>query len=306
MMLIGILLFISLLTPTAVVNAAAISENINIIITPLELRPADGGYVRVTGGYPMSVTISLDGDPLPVFWNNGAYMAFFAFDFEEPAGSHEIAITAINPITHELREENQTIEVIDYDFMVEELSIPYSLMDLFDPGLNVSETNTIIDIYDQAQLSPETDWPLSLPTLSPVITSRFGNDRIYGGGMWRQHHTGVDFRLGNGETVLAAADGWVIASDRMEVHGNFIAIDHGNGLITSYSHLSEKLVRDGMFVRRGQVIGLGGNTGRSSGPHLHMELSINGILVDPIRFMALTPGFVTPIEIKPDKEEVGN
>lgn len=298
--------FSLLLSPSHPTLAAPIGEGIAITITPTDLRPADGGFIRITGGYPLAVSIMLDGEDLDVFWDDGGYMAFFAYGFDEQPGEHLLALEVYNPSTRERVSRRETITVLEYDFQQEQVAIPYNLLGLFDPKLNQRETAQLEEVYALTHLSPETDWPFSLPTLSPVITSRFGNDRVYGGGLWQQHHTGVDFRLGNGEPVLAVADGWVVFSEKLEVHGNIVAIDHGNGLMTSYSHLSEKLVREGMFVRQGQVIGLGGNTGRSSGPHLHLEVAINGVIIDPIRFMALTPYFVTPVEVKPEVTETGN
>lgn len=108
------------------------------------------------------------------------------------------------------------------------------------------------------------------------ITSRFGYRPQYG----RMHH-GTDIAVNIGDTIRAAVDGIVtrVASDPRG-YGLFICLQHGNGLQTRYGHLSGFLVSQGMRVSAGQPIGLGGNTGNSTGPHLHFETRINGQPVD--------------------------
>ena len=98
-------------------------------------------------------------------------------------------------------------------------------------------------------------------------------------------HTGIDLRGEIGEPVHATADGKVTIAGRDGGYGNMVEIDHGNGLATRYGHLSEIQVKVGQTVRIGQVIGLIGSTGRSTGPHLHYETRINGEAVDPQKFL---------------------
>jgi len=98
-------------------------------------------------------------------------------------------------------------------------------------------------------------------------------------------HTGVDLRGEIGEPVHATATGRVSIAGRDGGYGNMVEINHGNGLATRYGHLSRILVRVGQTVRVGEVIGLIGSTGRSTGPHLHYETRINGEAVDPQKFL---------------------
>ncbi len=86
-----------------------------------------------------------------------------------------------------------------------------------------------------------------------------------------------------------------------EVRGNVVIIDHGHGVFSQYAHLSEFYVQPGQFVERGQLIGAAGATGRTNGPHLHFEIIVNGTPVDPIRWLALAPGFVPPREVVPTR-----
>ena len=99
-------------------------------------------------------------------------------------------------------------------------------------------------------------------------------------------HTGLDFPADVGTPVLAAAGGVVVLSEYHPQYGNVVELDHGKGLITRYAHSSKVLVKMGDFVRRSQVIAEVGTTGRSTGPHLHFEVRVEGVAQDPAKFLA--------------------
>ena len=112
-------------------------------------------------------------------------------------------------------------------------------------------------------------WTASfLKPRNSVITSEFGSGRLFNGQLTTRH-LGVDFRGAIGEPVRAANRGVIALVDNFFLAGNVVYIDHGGGVVTSYFHLSKTLVAVGETVKRGQVIGLVGNTGRVTGPHLH-------------------------------------
>jgi murein DD-endopeptidase MepM/ murein hydrolase activator NlpD len=98
-------------------------------------------------------------------------------------------------------------------------------------------------------------------------------------------HTGVDLRGDTGETAHVTANGTVTTASWQGGYGNMVEVDHNNGLSTRYGHLSKILVKVGQHVKMGQVIGLIGSTGRSTGPHLHYETRINDTAVDPQKFL---------------------
>ena len=129
-----------------------------------------------------------------------------------------------------------------------------------------------------------------LPTLPPVeninYTSNFGY-RIDPFSGHQTFHEGVDFAAETGTPINAAASGKVIYADVHPAYGKSVEIDHGNGLVTRYAHGSELLVKDGDLVVRGQRIARVGTTGRSTGPHLHFEVRLNGVPQNPGRFLAV-------------------
>lgn len=101
----------------------------------------------------------------------------------------------------------------------------------------------------------------------------------------RAFHEGLDFTANTGTPIRAAADGIVEAAGRMSAYGNLVKLNHGSGLETRYAHASKLLVKAGDRVLKGQVIALVGSTGRSTGPHLHYEIRLNGHPLDPRKYL---------------------
>jgi len=99
-------------------------------------------------------------------------------------------------------------------------------------------------------------------------------------------HTGLDFPADVGTPIMAAAGGVVRSTDFHPAYGNLLEIDHGNGLTTRYAHTSKILVKAGDLVKRGQVVAQVGTTGRSTGPHLHFEVMVEGVLQNPAKFLS--------------------
>ena len=129
-----------------------------------------------------------------------------------------------------------------------------------------------------------------LPLHRPVkgkITSVYGLARVLNGKS-KNPHRGVDFRAPAGTAVEALAQGRVIMAQSHYYAGNSLYIDHGNGVVSLYFHLSRFDVSPGQMVKKGQVIGRAGSTGRSTGPHLHLSICVQGQLVDPLPLIEKT------------------
>ncbi|MEA3280094.1 MAG: M23 family metallopeptidase [Thermodesulfobacteriota bacterium] len=127
----------------------------------------------------------------------------------------------------------------------------------------------------------------STPAIRPTkgwISSRFGYRKSPFTGL-REFHKGLDIATKNGTPIIASADGIVTYAGRKRLMGRMIVIDHGHGMVTRYAHLEKILKKSGEPVKRGDTIGLVGNTGRSTGPHLHYEVRLNGIPVNPERYI---------------------
>jgi murein DD-endopeptidase MepM/ murein hydrolase activator NlpD len=129
---------------------------------------------------------------------------------------------------------------------------------------------------------------MMVPTQSPVSNANLGS--VFG---WRVDpisgrsalHTGLDFPANPGTPIYAAAGGVVVTQEFQPEYGNMVEIDHGNELISRYAHSSRVSVKKGDLIKRGQKIAEVGNTGRSTGPHLHFEVLVQGIPQDPQKFL---------------------
>ncbi len=135
--------------------------------------------------------------------------------------------------------------------------------------------------------------PTQQPVAAGILGSAFGFriDPFTGGSAL---HTGLDFQAESGTPILAAAGGVVVVEDAHAAYGNMVEIDHGNDLITRYAHASKVLVKKGDLIKRGQKIAEVGSTGRSTGPHLHFEVLVQGVAQDPQKF--LTAGSNLPAQ----------
>jgi len=116
-------------------------------------------------------------------------------------------------------------------------------------------------------------------------TSLFGNGRSYNNGAYSSFHSGLDFCGRVGTELYAVAPGKVVYTNMLIVRGGVVVIDHGWGVYTAYDHLSKILVQPGDRVQPGQLIGLGGDTGRTTGPHLHWEVWVGGVQVNPVDWL---------------------
>jgi hypothetical protein len=124
--------------------------------------------------------------------------------------------------------------------------------------------------------------PLGAPA-SPLSEGKgFGSKWIFNGKVESADlHTGADYALTTGTPIQAVADGTVVVAEDLFFSGNSVFIDHGDGLISMYFHFSEIKVKSGQEVKKGEVVGLVGETGRASGPHLHMGIRWHGARIDP-------------------------
>ena len=149
------------------------------------------------------------------------------------------------------------------------------------------------DIGRHAQ---DTRQLFTLPFLRPRsarVTSQFGTGRVFNGKV-SSSHLGVDYRGATGDPIYAANRGVVALVAEFFLAGNVVYIDHGNGIVTGYFHMSQPQVAAGDTVERGQQIGLVGATGRVTGPHLHWSARFGALTIDPADLFSLSPPFVAP------------
>ncbi len=138
-----------------------------------------------------------------------------------------------------------------------------------------------------SRVTPEREWGGNFTAAADAPTSDvFGSQRIFNGVAQREHQ-GLDYRVHTGTPVAAMNAGTILLARFLYYEGNCVVIDHGQGLLTLYFHLSEFKVKEGDTVKRGQLIGLSGGTGRATGPHLHVAVRWQGVYLDPARLLQL-------------------
>jgi hypothetical protein len=203
------------------------------------------------------------------------------------------------------RKELGRISVEPFPYGTEEIELP----DI--PQANPSPRDLARHSRDQAMLSKvwarkEGPAKFTLPLGAPVKPlpegKAFGMKRVFNGKPAAQPHTGSDYATPAGSPVLAAADGTVVAAEDLFFAGNAVFIDHGNGLVTMYFHLSEIKVVAGQEVTAGQALGEVGSTGRSTGPHLFFGVRWHGARVNPL-FLLEAPSKIPSVNEAPAPAE---
>jgi murein DD-endopeptidase MepM/ murein hydrolase activator NlpD len=150
----------------------------------------------------------------------------------------------------------------------------------------IEEAKTVKQDYLN-RVTPEREWSGKFSTpADAAISDVFGSQRVFNN-KTSSPHQGLDFRVPSGTPVAAMNSGTVLLARPLYYEGNFVVLDHGQGLLTLYLHLSVIKVREGDHVARGQEIGLSGGTGRATGPHLHVAVRWQGTYLDPARLMHL-------------------
>ena len=162
-------------------------------------------------------------------------------------------------------------------------SLPGNKIYLLRDDIQASENLRLLTTY--SVITPDRYWEgVFTPPVNGPLSSPFGSTRLFNG-IATKRHTGYDFKVPSGTPILASASGRVVLSRPMDIHGNNVVFDHGWGVFSEYAHMSVRYVVPGQFVLQGDVIGLSGTTGRSTGPHVHWEIAVNGVWVNPLQFM---------------------
>ncbi len=150
--------------------------------------------------------------------------------------------------------------------------------------------NVLLASFDEISdtLSRHADRLASTPSIMPTagwLSSNFSRSRRHPILHIARPHEGIDVTAPMGAPIVAPASGTIVTVSRERGYGLIVEIDHGNGIVTKYAHCSRALVRKGQKVTRGEVIAAVGNSGLSTGPHLHYEIHINGRVVDPLTYV---------------------
>ena len=281
----------SLFTPPQAETGAS-SENFSLVsplvssveIAPLPLVQGFTSVVKISAPQPVELSGSLAGNPLRFFPNGeNQWVAL--------QGIHAMAMPGINSFT--LSGKLADGQAFSFEQMVVLQAAGYTREDIngvdpttIDPVVTKPENDQVAAIITPA--TPEKYWNgiFTSPGYDPNwVTSWFGTRRSYNDSPYSFFHTGVDYGGGVGLEIKAPAPGVVVFAGPWTVRGNATMIDHGWGVYSGFWHQSEFKVAVGDRVETGQVIGLVGGTGRVTGAHLHWEIWVNGVQVNPFTWL---------------------
>lgn len=283
---------------------------INEVQLPTQLIQGETGRIVVTSRRPLSLTASWNGLPLIFSPVPSPEITSRETSLETTGGSQVSsgtglsrhfalipvpALLAPQPYSVVLSYTTQSDYVVNRSWLVDvaegpytsaEIVLPPETSQLLAPVMVQDELNRLWEVWGQHQTPLQWSGFFTRPLESQYVTSSpFGTRRSYNGGPYNSYHSGQDFGAPIGAIVRAPAPGTVALAEPLNVRGNAILIDHGRGIYTGYWHLNEIQVIVGQSVERGDIIGLVGTTGLSTGAHLHWELRIYGIGVNPMQFL---------------------
>jgi murein DD-endopeptidase MepM/ murein hydrolase activator NlpD len=246
--------------------------------------------VKVSLSEPASLTGIFEGRPL--FFaedNNGHLWTIIAIHALTEPNLYPLTLSATLVDGSEIN-TFVNLEVVEGPYWSEDIELDATRGELLAEDLIEQEQQLLATVW--SQISPQPRWqssfyyPVQVDTLK--ITSYFGTRRSYNGGPTTSFHGGTDFGGGVGTGVYAPAAGTVVLAEKLTIRGNAVVIDHGMGLFSGYWHQSQLTVVEGQEVQAGDLIGYLGNTGLVTGPHLHWEMRLQGIAVDPMQWIQQT------------------
>ncbi len=252
---------------------------------PAPVAPGQTMLVQVEAGGSLQVSGSVLGRDLQFVEENGRYWALLGLDALTPPGGYPLLLRMAELSSGDLLTMQDTFTVTKGSFTTYNVVVPPSRTNLLDPNLVEAERKKVNAVF--AGLSDERQWAgtVGLPLSGELrTTAAFGQRRSYNGGPVSSYHTGHDYGADEGTPIYAPITGTVAMAEPLQVRGQVVILDHGLGVFTGFWHLSRIDVTAGQVVGRGDVIGLVGNTGLSTGPHLHWEMRIRGVPVDPLQW----------------------
>lgn len=250
-----------------------------------------GGAILVSlTGNVRAGTVTFLGRQHELTQGDQSIYAYVGIAIEDAPGSYPLTVTFQTPNGSE-GSLTETIEILETAWTVDSLTFEDGQAEsLLDPAVVAQENAILAEAYSADSPTKQWTFPWLVPTDGPV-TAVFGEQRSINGGPPGGHHGGTDIGAPEGQPVVATSGGTVVLARLMDIHGNMVVIDHGGGVFSSYGHLVDFVVAEGQQVAPGELIGHVGNTGLSTGAHLHWEIAIDGVLVDAWRFVDGTNGF---------------
>lgn len=263
------------------------SAGIHVNFSPSSIPPGGISLVRITVPPDVTVTrIHFLKQDFPVFRDERhGWFALVGAGLKVHPGRHSLVVQYQSQHDREIFAAN--LHVIEKKYPEEHLKVAKKMVN-FSPEIlkrvladQKAVRRACSHITHERYWTGPFIWPVNSKILSPFGLRRFFNNQP------RSPHSGVDLRAREGTPIVAPANGRVILARDCYLSGRTLVIDHGGGLYTLYAHFSKFVTQKGKMVKKGQVIGLAGSSGRATGSHLHWGVSLAGTRVDPQQFMEI-------------------
>jgi murein DD-endopeptidase MepM/ murein hydrolase activator NlpD len=283
-------LILFLIGATPLTGAKAATAFKSVVWTPQELQSGSACLFSIQfEGSPAKISGKWMGHDVSFFQGHDGHewYGLAGVDVEALPGTYPLDVTATmadGEAIHLARD----IKVGPSSYKTVSLRVPDRFVKPDAATLRRIEADKQAKSIAFSHLIPAPEW--SGDFLAPVgsmVSDSFGTRRVFNGKV-ESVHRGLDFRAKSGSPVLAANSGEVVLAREMFYEGNCVIIDHGEGFMTLYMHLSRFEVAEGQKVTKGQEIGLSGATGRTTGPHLHMGVRWEGAYLNPASLLGLT------------------
>jgi murein DD-endopeptidase MepM/ murein hydrolase activator NlpD len=273
--------------PTAVISGTPAFPQVTT--RPSPVAQGQTVLVQLQSKEEMAVEGSLLGQSLLFVRHGDEYWALAGVDALTPAEPYRLTLVMTETTSGDVLRMQEPFTVTKGSFTTENIAVPASRQNLLDPTLSQAEARKVNAVL--AGVSEQRMWAgtFRLPLPDELrITAGFGQRRSYNGGPVSSYHAGEDLGADEGTPVFAPMTATVALAEPLQVRGNAIILDYGLGVFNGFWHLSQIDVQVGEVVTKGQVIGLVGNTGLSTGPHLHWEMQVLGVPVDPFQWTEQT------------------
>jgi murein DD-endopeptidase MepM/ murein hydrolase activator NlpD len=237
--------------------------------------------VRIDGPIDDPPRVTLGSAPVMVLRQDNHWLAIVGIPLATAPDKLAVAVTRRGAIPSSVE-----LAIKPKQYVVQKLRVPPGMVDLAPSDLERAnrERPTLQAAFATFSETPPSTLRLQQP-VPGTRSSSYGLRRVFNG-QPRSPHTGMDIAAPQGTPVVASARGTVVLADNYFFGGNTVVLDHGQGLVTMYGHLSAIRVTVGDVVDAGAVIGKVGATGRATGPHLHWAVTLNQTMVDPALFVS--------------------
>jgi len=250
------------------------------VTTTIELAQGGAAVLRVRGG-GVSAAAFFTERWYPLLLAGDGFWGVIGVSADLPPGTYPLAVAFLDGAGATTAQLDATVLVYDTAYPVEYITLAPGPSSLLNAELAAQEAATRSQVFASSARERLWSGPFIYPVAGP-ISSGYGSGRSYNGGPVTSFHHGADFPVDEGALIVAANSGRVAFAGPLPVRGASVIIDHGGGVFSGYHHLSSVAVAAGATVAKGGLIGYSGATGLATGPHLHWEIIVNGVEVDPV------------------------